>query len=136
MATRLSGAPLRSPLDLAATSSSLAYPVHALGLGSRGFTPPERLRPLLRMPAGAGDKEAEAKAEAKAEAEAAEDEAVGAHDIFSLGVLSHLVLCASRPRNGVGPALGRGSAPSARPVSVRAQGAPARPECGPGRSEA
>ena len=59
MATRLSGAPLRSPLDLAATSSSLAYPVHALGLGSRGFTPPERLRPLLRMPAGAGDKEAD-----------------------------------------------------------------------------
>ena len=89
LATRLAGAPLRSPLDLAATSSSLAF--HSLGLGSRGFTPPERLRPLLRTPAGVGAKEAEA-------AEAAEDEAVGAHDVFSLGVLSHLVLCASRRR--------------------------------------
>ena len=89
LATRLAGAPLRSPLDLAATSSSLAF--RSLGLGSRGFTPPERLRPLLRTPAGMGAKEAEA-------AEAAEDEAVGAHDVFSLGVLSHLVLCASRRR--------------------------------------
>ena len=88
LATRLSGAPLRSPLDLAATSSSLAFPAHSLGLGSRGFTPPERLRPLLCTPAGVGVKEAEAVA--------AEGEAVGAHDIFSLGVLSHLVLCGSR----------------------------------------
>ena len=109
LATRLTGAPLRSPLDLAATSSSLAF--HSLGLGSRGFTPPERLRPLLRTPAGMGAKEAEA-------AEAAEDEAVGAHDVFSLGVLSHLVLCASRPRNGVGPTHGGRSAPSAQPASA------------------
>ena len=108
LATRLAGAPLRSPLDLAATSSSLAF--HSLGLGSRGFTPPERLRPLLRTP-GVGAKEAEA-------AEAAEDEAVGAHDVFSLGVLSHLVLCASRPRNGVGPTHGGRSTPSARPASA------------------
>ena len=87
LATRLAGAPLRSPLDLAATSSSLAF--HSLGLGSRGFTPPERLRPLLRTPGVGAEEEA---------AEAAEDEAVGAHDVFSLGVLSHLVLCASRRR--------------------------------------
>lgn len=109
LATRLAGAPLRSPLDLAATSSSLAF--HSLGLGSRGFTPPERLRPLLRTPAGVGAKAAEA-------AEAAEDETVGAHDVFSLGVLSHLVLCASRPRNGVGPSHGGRSAPSARLASA------------------
>ena len=58
LATRLAGAPLRSPLDLAATSSSLAF--HSLGLGSRGFTPPERLRPLLRAPGvGVGAKEAD-----------------------------------------------------------------------------
>ena len=107
LATRLTGAPLRSPLDLAATSSSLAF--RSLGLGSRGFTPPERLRPLLRTPGVGAEEEA---------AEAAEDDAVGAHDVFSLGVLSHLVLCASRPRNGVGPTHGGRSAPSAQPASA------------------
>ena len=136
LATRLSGAPLRSALDFAATSSSLAFPVHSLGLGSRGFTPPEKLRPLLCTPAGVGDK--------GVEAAVAEDEAVGAHDIFSLGVLSHLVLCGSRARNGVGPALGGGSsapptrllARSAAQAAPKPQEAPPQPVALPRRLDA
>merc|ERR1719231_1647609 len=115
LATRLSGAPL--PASLSSTSSSLA--AHSLGLGSRGFTPPERLRPLLGAAAG------------EAAAEEGEGAAVGAHDIFSLAVLSHLVLCGAHPYPAspleVDLRIAQGCAPTLLPPSPRANpAAPAR----------
>ena len=85
LSTMLSGAALPHSMTSSSSLTSAMWP----GLGSRGFTPPERLRPLLHPH--------EAPPAAAAASDGAEAPHPGAHDIFSLGCVCHLVLCGEHP---------------------------------------